>query len=473
MAKMKKPELLAPAGDFEKLQMAIAYGADAVYVGGKQFSLRANAKNFDTDELRKAIAYAHSNNVKIYVSVNIFANNYDFNGLKEYLQALKEMGADAVIIADLGVLNIARQIPGLEIHISTQANITNYQSAMLYKNLGASRVILARELSLDEIAEITLKTCNAASQPPANILPAYAPEHTPSEFETEVFVHGAMCMSYSGRCLLSNYMANRDANKGDCAQPCRWNYFLSPPLEPAPSNNDSNHTTFTLIEEQRPDEQIPIYEDDRGTYILNSKDLCMIQHIPELAATGVSSLKIEGRMKTAYYVAAVTRIYREAIDDYFKCENLYASKKDYYLRELKKSSNRDFFTGFYFGRAIDGQNLTNTVYQNTQDFLGVVVDYNAETKLALIQQRNKFAIGEEVEFIKSGQLQTITEIYDEYNTPIDTAPHPKQMLYIKVAAPVEKLDIMRRAISGPPPVLMIPTKASSGFDDTDKSDQAQ
>jgi len=408
---MKKPELLAPAGDLEKLQMAIAYGADAVYLGGKQFSLRANATNFDTDELQKAITYAHSNNVKVYVGVNIFAHNQDFDGLKDYLQSLKDMGADAIIVADLGVFNIARQIPGLEIHISTQANITNYQSAMLYKSLGASRVILARELSLGEIAEITTRTANVTDNAPS--------------FETEVFVHGAMCVSYSGRCLLSNYMANRDANKGDCAQPCRWNYYLT--------------------DEQRPGQHIPVYEDERGTYILNSKDLCMIQHIPELIATGVSSLKIEGRMKTAYYVATAVRAYREAIDDYFKCPSLYESKKDYYLQELKKSSNRDFFTGFYLDRAIDGQNLTNTINGSAQDFLGVVLDYNADTKLALIQQRNKFVIGDEVEFLKAGQKQTITEIYDENDTPITTAPHPKQLLHIKVTAPVEKLDIMRRA----------------------------
>ena len=403
MTTMKKPELLAPAGDFEKLQMAIAYGADAVYVGGKQFGLRANAKNFDIDELRKAIEYAHNKNVKVYVTVNIFASNHDFDGLKNYLLALKEMGADAIIVADMGVFNVARQVPGLEIHISTQANVTNYHSAMMYKELGASRVILARELSLGEIAEIT--------------------KHT---IETEVFIHGAMCVSYSGRCLLSNYMADRDANKGDCAQPCRWSY--------------------SLIEEQRPGVHIPVYEDERGTYIMNSKDLCMIEHIPELAATGVSSFKIEGRMKTAYYVAAITRIYREAIDDYFTSKSLYESKKDYYMREINKTGNRDFYTGFYFGRPTEGQNITNTIYNNAQDFLGVVIDYDADTQLALIQQRNKFAIGEEVEFLKGALKQTIAEIYDEDGTPTDTAPHPKQMLRIRVTGPVQKLDIMRRAV---------------------------
>jgi len=420
MKTVKKPELLAPAGDFEKLQMAVAYGANAVYVGGKQFSLRANAKNFDSDELCKAISYAHNKNVKVYVSVNIFAHNHDFNGLKEYLLSLKEMGADAVIVADMGIFNIARRIPGLEIHISTQANVTNYQSALLYKELGASRVILARELSLSEISEITMQTSWEDSLYTADI------HATPAPFDTEVFVHGAMCVSYSGRCLLSNYMAERDANKGDCAQPCRWSYHLT--------------------EEQRPGVHIPVHEDERGTYIMNSKDLCMIQHIPELVATGVSSLKIEGRMKTAYYVAAVTRIYREALDDFFTCENLYTSKKDYYIREINKTGNRDFYTGFYFGRPTEGQNITNTIYNNVQDFLGVVVDYNADTQLALIEQRNKFVTGDKVEFMKSGLRQTVTEIYEAGGTQITSAPHPQQMLHIKVINPVEKLDIMRRAV---------------------------
>ena len=405
---MKKPELLAPAGDFEKLQMAIAYGADAVYVGGKQFSLRANAKNFDLAELSQAIAYAHRNNVKVYVSVNIFAHNRDLQNLKEYLLALKDMGADAVIVADLGIFDIARQIPGLNIHISTHANVTNYQSAWLLNKLGASRVILARELSLKEIREIS----------------RLAPPH----FETEVFIHGAMCMSYSGRCLLSNYMAERDANKGDCAQPCRWSYH--------------HH----LAEEQRPGEYMHVYEDERGTYILNSKDLCMINHIPELVATGVSSFKIEGRMKTAYYVAAVTRIYREALDDFFADESLYMSKKAHYMQELEKTSNRAFFTGFYMGRPDAGQNLTNTVYNNVQDFLGVVLEYDPASGLALIEQRNKFSVGEKVEFLKGGFSQTITEIYDIDGIAINSAPHPQQRLRIKTAQPVGHLDIMRKIL---------------------------
>jgi len=403
---MKKPELLAPVGDFEKLQMAIAYGADAVYVGGKQYSLRANAKNFDLAGLKQAIDYAHSKNVKLYVSVNVFAHNSDFSGLYEYLLNLKKMGADAVIVADIGVLDIASQIKGLDIHISTQANITNYQSAMLYKKLGASRAILARELSLKEIREINDRLTSL-----------------PGTFETEVFIHGAMCVSYSGRCLLSNYMVARDANKGDCAQPCRWNYHLT---------------------EAKSGEQMSVYEDQRGTYILNSKDLCMVGHIPELLASGVSSLKIEGRMKTAYYVAAVTRVYREALDDYFESESLYMSKKDYYLSELKKSSHRDFFTGFYMGKPSDGQNFTDTNYNTTNDFLGVVVDYDASNQMALIEQRNKFSKGDSVEFLKGGFRQIITEIYDENGTAVNSAPHPQQMLRIKIEKLVEKFDIMRK-----------------------------
>jgi len=425
---MNKPELLAPAGDFEKLQMAVAYGADAVYLGGKQFSLRANAKNFDMAELHQAITYAHNSNVKVYVSVNIFAHNQDFTGLKDYLLALKDMGVDAVIVADLGVFDIARQIDGLDIHISTQANITNFHSAKLYRELGARRAILARELSIGEISEINKQL--AASETKRHLLHSTdtdASTHTHeicAPFETEVFIHGAMCVSYSGRCLLSNYMANRDANKGDCAQPCRWKYHL--------------------MEDKRPGEYIPVYEDERGTYIMNSKDLCMINHIPELIAAGISSFKIEGRMKTAYYVAAVTRAYREAIDDYFTCESLYASKKDYYLHELEKTSHRDFFTGFYLGIPADGQNLTDIVHGNVQDFLGVVVDYDADSQLALVEQRNKFTIGDEFEFLKSRFKQAITEIYDEKGNPISSAPHPMQLVRIRTLQPVERFDILRR-----------------------------
>lgn len=400
-----KPELLSPAGDFEKLQMAIAYGADAVYMGGKTMSLRAGSKNFEDDELKRAMDYARSKKVKAYITVNIFAHNKDFEYMEDYLHHLKEIGADAVIVSDLGVFNIARKI-GLEIHISTQANVTNLQSLLLYKELGASRVILARELSFAEITCITRE-----AQP----------------FETEVFVHGAMCMAYSGRCLLSKYMVNRDANQGDCAQPCRWQYTLSE----KPSDKNPHPSPMD------------IYQDERGTYILNSKDLCMIEFIPELVASGVSSLKIEGRMKSAYYVAIVTNAYRKALDDFFEYPEKYHANKDYYLRELQKTNNREFSTGFYLDKATEGQ-LTHKEAAITHDFVGLVLDYNKENSVATIEQRNKFVTGDMVEFVKGGFSQQIEEIYTEKGESVTTAPHPQQILYIKTTMPVEKFEIMRK-----------------------------
>ena len=400
-----KPEVLAPAGDFEKLQVAIAYGANAVYIGGKQFSLRANTKNFDMTELETAIKYAHSHNVRVYVAVNIFAHNSDLDGLYEYLQSLKDIGADAVIVADLGVFDVARQIPGLEIHISTQANVTNYQSAALYKNLGAKRVILARELSCAEIRKINDLVSDES-------------------FQTEAFAHGAMCVSYSGRCLLSSYMTGRDSNHGDCAQPCRWSY--------------------NLVEEQRPGEYLPVYETQRGTYIMNSKDLCLIEYIPELVASGVSSLKIEGRMKSAYYVAAATSIYRQALDDYFADPLLYESKKAYYVNELQKTSHRPMFTGFFTDEKEHSQTFKTNTYSSTCEFLGMIIDYDAETGCAIIEQRNKFSIGDKVEFMKAGFVQTITEMYNGKGQPVDAAPHAQEQIRIKVSQPVVKFDIMRR-----------------------------
>jgi len=401
----KKLEILAPAGDFEKLQVAIAYGADAVYIGGKQFSLRANTKNFDMAELETAIKYAHSHSVRVYVAANIFAHNSDLDGLYEYLQSLKDIGADAVIVADLGVFDVARQIPGLEIHISTQANVTNYQSAALYKSLGAKRVILARELSAPEIRKIN--------------------DHVSDEsFQTEAFAHGAMCVSYSGRCLLSSYMTGRDSNHGDCAQPCRWGY--------------------NLVEEQRPGEYLPVYETQRGTYIMNSKDLCLVEYIPELVASGISSLKIEGRMKSAYYVAVATSIYRRALDDYFADPALYESKKAYYVNELQKTSHRPMFTGFFADEKGHGQTYETNTYSSTCEFLGIVIDYNAETGCAIVEQRNKFSIGDEVEFMKSGLRQTLTVMHNEKGQPVTAAPHAQERICVKVDQPVAKFDIMRR-----------------------------
>ena len=405
MMLFKKPELLAPAGDFEKLKMAVTYGADAVYIGGKLFGLRANAKNFDDNELKTAIEYAHDHHVKVYVAVNIYAKNKDFDGLESYLQMLKDINADAVLVADPGVLSVAQKISGLNIHISTQANVTNFESALFYKNNGASRIVLARELSLDEIKYINQKT---------------------APFETEVFVHGAMCVSFSGRCLLSNYMTSRDGNQGDCAQPCRWKYHL--------------------MEDKRPGEYFPVYEDENGTYIMNSKDLCMIQHIPQLVASGVSSLKIEGRMKTAYYVAVVTRAYRQAIDDYFESTELYESKKDLYMKEILKSSHREFFTGFYLAspNETEGQSQESAVYTSTHEFIGIVQEYDAENKIAMVEQRNKFSVGDEVEFVMGGFTQKIIEMFDNNGAAISSAPHPQHMIKVRVDRPVEKYDIMRK-----------------------------
>ncbi|MCL1786753.1 MAG: U32 family peptidase [Defluviitaleaceae bacterium] len=400
----KKPEILAPAGDFEKLQVAVAYGADAVYIGGKQFSLRANTKNFDDTDLKKAIDYAHAHNVRVYVAVNIFAHNADLDGMQDYLQSLKNIGADAVIVADLGVFDIARKIDGLEVHISTQANITNYQSAQLYKSLGAKRVILARELSFEEIRAINHHVAD-------------------DTFQTEAFAHGAMCMSYSGRCLLSSYMTGRDANKGDCAQPCRWKY--------------------QLMEEKRPGEYLPVYEDERGTYIMNSKDLCLVGHIPELVESGVASLKIEGRMKSAYYVAVATSIYREALDDYFTSPELYASKIPYYVEELQKTSHRDFFTGFALDENGCGQTYPTNTYTSTHEFLGMVVDYDDATGCAVVEQRNKFCVGDEVEFMKGKFTQVIREMTNEKGQPVDAAPHAQELIRVKVDKPVAKFELMR------------------------------
>jgi len=407
MLHRKKPELLAPAGDFEKLQMAVEYGADAVYVGGKQFGLRANAKNFDEAELANAIDYAHSHNVKVYVTANIYAKNHDFESFENYLRRLHDINADGVLVADLGAFDIARQIDGLDVHISTQANTTNYRSVEFYKNLGAKRVVLARELTIDEICEIN--------------------KHV-APFETEVFVHGAMCVAYSGRCLLSNYMVGRDANRGDCAQSCRWKWHLT--------------------EEKREIAQLPIFEDENGTYIMNSKDLCMIQHIPQLVASGVSSLKIEGRMKSAYYVAVVTRAYRQAIDDFFASPELYESRKDYYLEELKKSSHRDFYTGFFFGTpdTVDGQNRETAVYTSTHDFVGVVLEYDAAEGIAVVQQRNKFSVGDEIEFMRAGFSQVVDGLWNSDGMVIESAPHPQQVVRVKTMQPVDKFEILRKGL---------------------------
>lgn len=405
---MKKIELLSPAGDLEKLKVAVAYGADAVYMGGLSLGLRAKSKNFDMEQMNEGIKYAHAHGVKVYITANIFAHNDDFSDMEQYFLQLEKMGADALIISDPGVFSVARKaVPDMEIHISTQANNTNYMSAMFWANLGAKRIVLARELSLAEIREIYDRA---------------------GGIELECFAHGAMCMAYSGRCLLSNFMLLRDANKGECAHPCRFKY--------------------RLVEETRPNEYMPVYEDDRGAYIFNSKDLCMLGNLPDLINAGVQSLKIEGRMKTPFYVATVTKAYREALDDYYADPALYERKKEYYLNNIKKSSHRDFTTGFFYGKPTANDHVYgDNSYIRDYDFSAIVLSYDEASGFATVQQRNKFVVGDTVEFLRKkgeGFTQTVTELTDENGTPCSEAPHPLQILKIKVDEPVGELDIMMK-----------------------------
>ena len=410
----KKIELLAPAGDLEKLKVAINYGANAVYMGGKALGLRAKAKNFDFGEIHEAANYAHKHNARIYITANIFAHNDDFGGIEDYFNELGKANVDALIISDPGIFSIAKEVlPDMDIHISTQSNTTNYHSVNFWRKLGAKRVVLARELSFSEISEIN-----------KNI------EKDDPTFELESFVHGAMCISYSGRCLLSNYLTGRDSNRGECTHPCRWKY--------------------NLVEEQRPNEFMPVFEDERGTYIFNSKDLCMIGHLPEIIDAGIKSLKIEGRMKTSYYVAATTSIYRQALDQYFSDRESYASKVPYYLEELKKVSHRHFTTGFYFGKTTsDDQVYSDSSYIRNYDFVGIVLDYDEKTSFAKIEQRNKFSTGDEVEILQTnGNIfeQKIEQIFDINMAEINDAPHPKHVLYVKTNKPVAPYDILRKEI---------------------------
>ena len=407
-----KPELLAPAGDLEKLKIAVLYGADAVYIGGEAYSLRAKAKNFDKEAMAEGIRFAHEHGAKVYVTANIFAHNADFEGMADYFKEIYELGADAVLISDLGVFAVAREAaPDLEIHVSTQANNTNYQSARMWYQLGARRVVVARELSLREIREIR--------------------EKIPTDMEIEAFVHGAMCISYSGRCLLSNYLSGRDANKGACAHPCRWKYHL--------------------VEETRPGEYMPIEENERGTYIYNSKDLCMIDHIPDLVEAGVVSLKIEGRMKTPFYVGTVIKAYRQAIDDYFEDPAKYEQKREYYLDEVSKASHRDYTTAFYYGRPDGNQQVyTNNSYIRPYDFIGVVQEASDAEGYAWIEQRNKFSVGEEIEVMPAkgpSFSMIVTEIYNEAGESVESAPHPQEKLRGKFSQPVQPFDMMRKFLS--------------------------
>jgi putative protease len=411
LEEIKKPELLSPAGDFEKLKFAINYGADAVYLGLKNFSLRSQAKNFD--DINNAINYAHKNNVRVYLALNIFARNKDIDLIKKYFDIIKL--ADAVIISDLGLFALIKKNisdSNTEIHISTQANTTNYESAKFWYTNGAKRIILARELTLDEIKIIHEKNLNLI---------------------LEAFVHGAMCVSYSGRCLLSNYFTARDANHGDCAQPCRWKYNLN----------------YSLEEQTRPGNFLNICEDSEGSFILNSKDLCMINFLPELINSGVKSFKIEGRAKSLYYTAVCTKIYREAIDDYFLDKNIYEAKKKYYLDELKKISHREYSTGFYFDSNSNKQIYKNNSYIKTYDFLGIVLDFDEKNSLAVVEQRNKINVGDEIEIFSRGKnfAMKINELYDENNNAIKNAPHAQEIIKIKMPQHVCKMDIIRKKIN--------------------------
>ena len=409
---MRRPELLIPASSLEVLKIAVIYGADAVYIGGEAFGLRAKAKNFSMEEMREGIRFAHDHEVKVYVTANILAHNDDLEGVREYFKELdsfaKEEKPDALIIADPGVFMIAKEVcPDIERHISTQANNTNYETYRFWYGLGAKRVVSARELSLNEIKELR-----------ANI---------PDDLEIETFIHGAMCISYSGRCLLSNYFTGRDANQGACTHPCRWKY--------------------SIVEETRPNEYMPVYENERGTYIFNSKDLCMIDHIPELMESGIDSFKIEGRMKTALYVATVARTYRKAIDDYKVSPELYKKNLPWYLDQISNCTYRQFTTGFFFGKPSDeAQIYDNNTYLKEYTYLGIVGEQNEEG-LYRIEQRNKFSVGEEIEIMKpDGENLTVTvkRIVDEDGADMESAPHPKQVLYIDLGHPLEKYDILRR-----------------------------
>ena len=377
-------------------------------IGGEAFGLRAKAKNFTNEEIKEGIAFAHEHGVKVYITANILAHNQDLEGVKKYFTELKEIKPDALIISDPGVFMIAKEIcPEIEIHISTQANNTNYGTYQFWYAQGAKRVVSARELSLAEIKEIR--------------------DNIPKDLEIETFIHGAMCISYSGRCLLSNYFTGRDANQGACTHPCRWKY--------------------AVVEEKRPGEYLPVYENERGTYIFNSKDLCMIEHIPELIDAGIDSFKIEGRMKTALYVATVARTYRKAIDDYLESPELYKKNMDWYKEQISNCTYRQFTTGFFFGKPDETTQIYDSnTYVKEYTYLGIVGSADAHGRYR-IEQRNKFSVGEEIEVMKpNGENRTVTvqAIVDEEGNPMESAPHPQQVLFIDLGEPLECYDILRR-----------------------------
>lgn len=405
---MKKMELLAPAGDLEKLKIAIDYGADAVYFGGEAFGLRAGAGNFTVDQIKEGIEYAHARGRKAYMTVNIFAHNEDIEKLVPYLETIKDIPIDAFIVSDPGIIAVFKEVmPDAEIHLSTQANTTNYMTAKFWMDQGVKRIVSAREMSFEELRQFKAKV---------------------PDMEIETFIHGAMCISYSGRCLLSNFMVQRDANQGACAHPCRWNY--------------------ALMEEKRPGEYFPVVEDERGTYVFNSKDLCMIEHIPEMIESGIASAKIEGRMKTIFYVATIVRVYREAIDSYYADPENYKFKPEW-LEELTKVSNRHFTTGFFLGKTDhNSQNYESSAYIRDYDFIGIVRSYDETSGYAIVEQRNNFKAGQEIEVFGPGSAgfftQVIDEMYDDKGAAIEVAPHAQQLVKMKMRYPVAEKYMLRR-----------------------------
>lgn len=405
---MQKIELLAPAGDLTKLKMAVLYGADAVYIGGEAFGLRTASKNFSYEQMEEGLRFAHERGKKVYLTTNIIPHNEDLAGFAEYIDTVAELGIDAVIVADLGLFSfIRKRHPNLHIHISTQANNTNYLSANAWHEMGAQRVVLARELSLGEIADIRA--------------------NTPDSLEIEAFVHGAMCISYSGRCLLSNYLTGRDANKGACAQPCRWNY--------------------ALMEEKRPGEYIHVEEDERGSFFFNSKDLCMIGHIPELVKSGITSFKIEGRVKSEYYVATVVKAYREELDRYEKDPEGYRFDPESF-HEVLKVSHRPYTTGFYFGKTDENAQVYETSsYIRDYDIVGLVTGYDEATGIATVEQRNKFSVGDTVEIIQPGKpyfSQKVEWLKDTSGAPITSTPHPQMVFTMPLDTPVAPNAMLRK-----------------------------
>ncbi|WP_370833613.1 peptidase U32 family protein [Eubacterium ventriosum] len=404
---MKKPELLVPASSLEVLKTAVRYGADAVYIGGEVFGLRAKAKNFSLEEMKEGVEFAHRYNVKVYVTANILAHNSDIEPVKAYFNDLKKVKPDALIIADPAIFTIAKEmLPDMELHISTQANNTNYGTYNFWHSLGAKRVVSARELSISEIKDIR--------------------NHIPDDLEIETFVHGAMCISYSGRCLLSSFMAGRDANKGACTHPCRWKY--------------------AVVEESRPGQYMPVEENERGTYIFNSKDLCMIDHIPELVDAGIDSFKIEGRMKTALYVATVARTYRMAIDDYFENPKKYEENIPKYKTLISQCTYRQYTTGFFFGKPDETTQIYDcNVYERDYVYLGIS-GKPLEDGSFVIEQKNKFCVGDKIEIMKADGRDieaNVISITDQDGVAMESCPHPKQIITIKLDQVPEAGDILR------------------------------